>query len=117
MKRWLRWFAAAAFSLAAFAAFAQAVPVVDGNLWARSTLEERRAFLIGATSMIALEHAYARKHGTPASPASDKAAKAMGALTLDEIAARVSRWYAANPAKLATPVMGVIWTDIVEPRK
>ncbi len=121
MKRWHRCAAAAAMALTALlvatAAAAQGAPIVDGKMWARSTLEERRAFLIGATNMISLELAYAKKHQTPPAPASDKASRAMNALTLDDIAARVTRWYAANPAKLATPVMGVIWTDIVEPRK
>src|SRR5512139_595904 len=109
MKRVLRGAVAIGLALTALAASAQTVPVVDGALWARSTLEERRAFLIGATSMVALEHAYAKKRGTPPSPASDRIARAIGALTLDEIAARVSRWYAANPGKLATPVLGVVW--------
>jgi len=121
MKRWHRRSAAAAMALtllvAATVASAQGAPIVDGNLWARSTLEERRAFLIGAANMISLELAYAKKRQTPPSPASDKAAKAMNALTLDEIAARISRWYAANPARRDTPVMGVLWTDIVEPHK
>ena len=38
--------------------------VADGTLWLRSTPEERKAFIIGAGDMMALESVYARKRGT-----------------------------------------------------
>ena len=52
-------------SIAPVLAFAQDVVVVDGEMWLHSTPENRKAFLVGAANMIALEKAYATKTGTP----------------------------------------------------
>ncbi|RJG05720.1 hypothetical protein D3870_06540 [Noviherbaspirillum cavernae] len=96
---------------------AQTSTTVDGNLWLSSSAEVRRAFLVGATNMMSLEAAYAKKKGTPAPVAGAMAAKAVDQMTLDEVSNRITRWYEANPGRRNMPVMGVIWTDIVEPKK
>jgi hypothetical protein len=94
----------------------QKAPVIDGNMWLSSTAEVRKAFLVGAGSMIALESAYSKKKGTPPPVAGSMAAKALDELTLDEVSDRITRWYEANPARRNVPVMGVIWIDMVQPR-
>lgn len=90
-------------------------PIVDGKLWLSSSAELRKAFLVGAGSMIALESAYAKKKGTPPPVAGAMAAKALDGLTLDEVSNRITRWYEANPERRNLPVMGVIWIDMVQP--
>ena len=90
--------------------------VVDGNLWLSSTPEVRKAFLVGAGNMMALETAYAKKKGTPVAPASDMTTKAISGLTLDQMSDRITGWYEANPNRRNMPVMGVVWVDIVQPR-
>jgi hypothetical protein len=65
--------------------------------------------------MMALEAEYAKKKGTPAPLAGSKAAAAMENLTIDQISDRITRWYAANPARRTVPVIGVIWMDMVVP--
>ena len=98
------------------AAWAQsAPPIVAGELWLGSTPEVRRAFLIGAGNMIALETAYSKRKGTPAPAAGTIAAKALYGLTLDQVSDHITRWYEANPGRRGMPVMGVIWSDLVEP--
>jgi hypothetical protein len=89
--------------------------VADGTRWLRSTPEERKAFIIGASNMMALESAYAKKKGTPSPLAGTKAAAALEHMTLDQMTDRITRWYEANPGRLAMPVIGVIWKDMVEP--
>jgi hypothetical protein len=98
-------------------AWAQDAPavVVNGETWLASTVEERKAFLVGAGNMIALETAYSRKKGTPMPAAGTIAARALDGLTLDQVSDRVTRWYEANPGRRDMPAMGVIWIDMVEP--
>ena len=87
----------------------------DGTLWLQSPVEVRRAFLVGAANMMALESSYAKKRGTPQPLAGTKARAALEHMTLDEISDRITRWYEANPGRRTMPVIGVIWMDIVEP--
>jgi hypothetical protein len=103
-------------SLAVPAAAQEAARVVaDGTMWLQSPTEERRAFLVGAANMMALESSYAKKRGTPPPLAGTQASAALEHMTLDQITDRITRWYEANPGRRATPVIGVIWMDIVEP--
>jgi hypothetical protein len=103
-------------ALLATPVLAQRAPtVVDGNLWLQSSPEVRKAFLVGASSMLAMEAAYAKKKGTPPSVAGTMASQAMDRVTLDDISNRITRWYEANPDRRTMPVMGVIWVDIVQP--
>jgi len=89
--------------------------IVNGDLWMRSGNDLRKAFLVGAANMIALEAAYAKKVGTPPPPAAERASHALQGLTLDQIATRVTKWYEANPTRHDVPVIGVIWIDMVKP--
>ncbi|MGH8607095.1 MAG: hypothetical protein ACREX9_06655 [Gammaproteobacteria bacterium] len=95
-------------------AHAQAV-VVNGDLWMSSTPEARKAFLVGASNMIAMETAYAQRKGTTPPPVGTMATKAVQGMTLDQVADRITRWYHANPQRQQVPVMGVLWIDIVKP--
>ena len=89
--------------------------MVDGEMWLSSTPEVRKAFLIGAANMIALEAAYSKKKGTPAPVAGTLTTKAVDRLTLDQISQRLTTWYEANPDRRDAPVMSVVWTQIVQP--
>ena len=110
--------AAAAFLMALLAAPAwtqQQAPVIDGNLWLKSSAEVRSAFLAGASTMIPLETTYAKKKSTPPPVAGAMTAKAWDRLTLDDVSNRITRWYEANPDRRNLPVMAVVWIDMVEP--
>lgn len=103
-------------TLALSPAWAQRAPVVvDGELWLRSTPEVRKAFLVGAASMVDLETAYAQKKGTPPPVAGTTAGQALKGMTLDQVAERVTRWYEGNPNRRKLPVLGVVWIDMVAP--
>lgn len=88
---------------------------VDGGVWLQSSPVVRRAFILGAGNMIALETAYSRKHGTPLPVAGDMASKALERLTLDQVSDRITRWYETNPGRRNVPVIGVLWMDMVKP--
>lgn len=87
--------------------------VVDGTDWEASTSIQRQAFLVGVANMIIAETAYAKRHGAAMPPVSEKITAAVSTMKLDEIEARISRWYEANPDRMGMPVMGVVWKDIV----
>lgn len=88
--------------------------VVDGNGWLRASDDERRAFLVGVANMISAEEGYAR-HNKQDTPGAAKAiTNALTGMNLWQWSERVTAWYRANPDKTGTPVMGVIWRDIVK---
>lgn len=89
--------------------------VVDGELWMSSSPEIRRAFLVGAGNMVALEKAYAKKKGIALPPAAEKVEAAVQALSLDQLSDRITQWYKAHPDQQHVPVMGVLWVDVVKP--
>jgi hypothetical protein len=66
--------------------------------------------------MVALDRAYSRRKGTPTSVVGSRTAEALENMTLDEVSARITRWYEANPDRRRMPVMAVVWIDIVNPR-
>jgi hypothetical protein len=121
MKNWKQTLAATAFVALMLpgAAFAQKANtlVVDGNDWIAASALERRAFLVGAANVIIAEGAYAkRRNGAPA-PVSERITRATENMKLADIEARITRWYEANPGRLGTPVMGVVWQDIVKQQR
>lgn len=109
----------AAVALAAGMLFASSAPaqhvVVNGDMWLKSSPEIRKAFLVGAGNMIAMEQAYATKKGTARPAVGTMAAKAVEGMTLEQVSQRITHWYEANPQRRDVPVMGVIWIDLVKP--
>jgi hypothetical protein len=91
--------------------------VVDGNEWMQSSAEERNAFLKGVANMIMAEGAYAKHTKNAMPPVSAQILKATESVKPAEFNARITRWYGANPGKLSTPVMVVVWRDIVKQQR
>jgi len=91
--------------------------VVDGNEWMKSSAEERNAFLKGVANMIMAEGAYARHTKQAMPPVAAQITQATETVKPSEFEARITRWYVANPGKLETPVMGVVWRDIVKQQR
>ncbi len=87
--------------------------VVDGEKWLASSAEVRKAFLLGAGNMIALEIAYAQRKSIAVSAASERTRRAIEPLTLDQLSDRITRWYQAHPDRRHMPVMAVVWLDVV----
>lgn len=89
---------------------------VNGTHWSDASTVEKRAYLIGMANMIEAERAYRRKTA-PDAPASlsDRTAQGIDDVSIDTVRERIDAWYAANPSRLETPVLGVIWIDLVKP--
>ncbi|MFO7188445.1 MAG: hypothetical protein DIU74_002040 [Pseudomonadota bacterium] len=115
MRNVIRSFVAGLCLAAATGAWAQEKLVADGEAWMQSSERERMAFLVGVTNMIAVEKAYAQRKGLPEPPAGALLARQTGDLTVEEMSKRITRWYEANPGQRKTPVMKVVWIDMVRP--
>ncbi len=118
-SNWKRWAGIACLMIATTSTFAQKKDalVVDGTDWMSASVTERRAFLIGAANMIIAENAYAKRRNVAAPPVGERITKAADSMKIGEIEARITRWYEANAGKLSTPVMGVVWQDIVKAKQ
>jgi hypothetical protein len=89
----------------------------DGNDWTRSSEEQKQAFLYGIANAISVAVGWDARHVPQGQTTfSRRAAAGLGGVSLGEAVRRVDAWYAANPGKLATPVVAVLWLDIAKPK-
>ena len=89
----------------------------DGNDWNKASLDERRAFLFGIANAISVGIGWDERH-VPAGQTTfaRRAGAGLAGISLGETMRRVDAWYAANPGKLSTPVVAVMWLDIAKPK-
>ena len=91
--------------------------VVDGNLWAASSVAEKRAYLIGVANAVAVNRALQAKRGTlDPKAANNRIEAALDAGTIDRAIDGIDGWYADNPGRKDAPVLGVIWLAMVKDR-
>lgn len=127
---------AAIFALAYKPAAAEDSPVVQkanpveqftGELWQKSTANEKQAFLFGIDTAVAIEYFINKESVTRAakkgkkpvytlSPFEKAWMKAFKNVSRTELAGMVSQWYEKNPEQLDKPVLDVIWYQIIQPR-
>jgi hypothetical protein len=89
----------------------------DGSDWTRSSEEQKQAFLYGIANAISVAVGWDARHVPQGQTTfSRRAAAGLGGVSLGEAVRRVDAWYAANPGKLATPVVAVLWIDIAKPK-
>jgi hypothetical protein len=95
---------------------AQEIPLITGEHWTNSSVQLKKAYLVGLANAIQVEAAYAG-----ANPASDgqslvpRLVRGMKGHTLDGVRDRLDQWYSANPGKLDRPVVEIIWFELVVP--
>jgi hypothetical protein len=120
--------ALALLAVAPFAGYAQtptpAAPTqatqqkfADGNDWTKASVDEKRAFLFGIANAISVALGWDERH-VPASQVtfSRRARDGLAGTSLGEAVNRIDAWYAANPGRLGTPVVAVMWLDIAKPK-
>ena len=104
-----------ASSLAALPASAQSAThqLVTGNDWQKSSLLERRAYLIGVSNAISVGASYdarLRESDTFALHAQ----KGLSGSQIDAAVSALDAWYRANPTQLDKPVLSVLWREIAK---
>ncbi|MDD4702636.1 MAG: hypothetical protein PHI96_10490 [Desulfovibrio sp.] len=103
------------------------VEQITGTVWQKTDDTDKAAFLLGVESAIAVEYFVnakltekAAKNGKKPtctlSPFEKGWMKAFKDVKRVEIIRMVDQWYAANPDKLDSPVMSVIWYQLIAPR-
>jgi hypothetical protein len=91
------------------------IPIVDGKIWAASSLDEKSAYLVGVANMVAVNRALQAKRGTVDKDApNNRIAGALDMSSIDSAIAKIDQWYGANPSRKNAPVLGVIWLGIVK---
>lgn len=89
----------------------------DGNDWQRATPQVRQAFLFGIANLLSVAVDWDDRHvPTGQQTFSRRARTGLGDTSLGEVAAHIDRWYGANPDRLDTPVIVVMWNEVAKPR-
>jgi len=116
-KAWAMAVVAAAFLAVSSASAAEDVPFVDGTMWKKSAPILKRTYLVGFSNLMSAEYAYQKEFGPPPDrqTAIQRLYEEIDDVTLDGAVAKIDAWYAANPDKMDTKVIEVIWLDMVSP--
>jgi hypothetical protein len=88
---------------------------IDGHIWTASSLNEKRAYLMGVINVVAVNRALQIKNDRLEPDAAvNRIAAAMDGTAIDAAVARIDSWYGADASKLDTPVLGVVWLGMVK---
>lgn len=89
----------------------------NGSDWNSASVEERRAFLFGIANAISVGVGWDERH-VPAGQTTfaRRAGAGLSGVSLGETMRRIDAWYAANPGKLDTPVVAVMWLEVAKPK-
>lgn len=97
----------------------QDVPLIAGDVWTKSSMIEKRSYIIGASNMMVVEYMYQMESGKV--PTDDQTLiqrffNGAEGTTVDGVIHEVDQWYKENPSEKSRPVLAVIWKDIVQPK-
>lgn len=87
--------------------------LVDGKDWQSSSIEQKRAYLIGISNTISVGALYDTKQGS-ADTFALHAQKGLVGAQLEPGLAVIDAWYNAHPDDLDKPVLSVIWREIAK---
>lgn len=91
--------------------------LLQGEEWAKMSLESKRAFILGVGEMADIEEEMIGKYPELKRDSfSEKVAEALGDVPLDTVVNRIDAFYKANPAKMNVPVMRVVWDEMIKPK-
>ena len=95
-------------------------PFVNGDGWAASSASEKTAYIVGAGDFMTMEYVsqmkFAKPTPTPEQTTVQSYWKGLEGQTMDSLVQTVDDWYEANPDSMDTPVLVVIWKQVVEPK-
>ena len=109
--------AAFSVSLPASGLAGEDVPLADGELWSKSSVFEKKAYIVGISNLMVVEYLY--QEGANKKPTDDQTIirrlyNAAEDVTLDGIIDQIDQWYEKHPDKMKEPVLVVIWQELVE---
>jgi hypothetical protein len=103
-------------TLTAFPASPQSAAhdLVNGKHWQSSTVQERRAYLIGVSNMVSVGACVDTRQGRDDTFFSLNAQKGLEGMHLEAAVSAIDDWYKAHPDQLDKPVLSVIWRDLAK---
>lgn len=95
------------------------MPLLRGDLWIKMNEDSKVAFVWGAGHVVTIEEIIMQKY--PELQRDSFVLKVVEATTnspmkMVDVVAEVDKYYQANPDKLDTPVMRVIWDQLIKPK-
>ena len=105
-------------------------PILTGEIWLKSSSDEKRAFLFGVDTVIAVEYTIeskfregqkdgsnTRKRRHPVlSPFERGWLRALKDVPRKDLIAKIDTWYQEHEDALERPVMDLIWREFIKPR-
>jgi hypothetical protein len=90
-------------------------PLADGRNWQDSSIEQRRAYLVGISNAISVGARYDSKHASAgADTFALRAQRGLEGARMEPTISAVDAWYKAHPHELSTPVLSVIWLAVAK---
>jgi hypothetical protein len=90
-------------------------PDVDGYVWMKSTDPEKKAFLFGAGTAVALEYQMRAKRSEEPSKFIKGWIEAFDNMSWAEMASKLDAYYESNPGKENRLVFEVLWHEMIKP--
>jgi len=90
-------------------------PDVDGYVWMKSTDPEKKAFLFGAGTAIALEYQMRTKRTEEPSKFIKGWIEVFDNMSWAEMASKLDTYYESNPDKESRLVFDVLWHEVIKP--
>ena len=87
--------------------------LANGDDWQKSSLEQRRAYLIGVSNVISVGARADTRQGREET-FSLHAQKGLDGMHLEAAVTAIDAWYKAHPDQLDKPVLSVIWRDLAK---
>jgi hypothetical protein len=89
----------------------------DGNDWQKASVEQKRTFMFGIANALSVAIGWDARHVPEGQVTFARRARdGLAGTTLDDALSRIDAWYRANPSRLDTPVVAVLWLDIAKPK-
>ncbi len=97
---------------------AQDLPIVTGEHWVASSLEQKRAFLFGVGNVLEIDQAmagdnYEKLRGISIIPV---LLEGLSGVAIAEMVEKVDAHYANNPDEINRPVIEVLYIELALPR-
>ena len=91
--------------------------LLTGDIWQQAPPDDKVAFVWGVCHVVTLENALMKKlPSLKVENFSAKAAEGLAGLKINDIVKAVDDYYVANPTKIETPVVQVIWDRLILPK-
>lgn len=92
------------------------IPLVNGELWIKSSEQVKKSYLIGIANLAQVETAYFGSNPPPDTQSFvPRMVRGMKGQSLNGVLEALDHWYAAHPDQMQRPVLETIWFELVVP--